>query len=263
MEIHEQTETFIKKGNDIVFDHTKIIFKQNEDEYFYATTTNRLVTSVIDLSRLSLVRITTGDIWPEYQSQLTQFTAPLRSNAYYLKEPCLLYYGDSPSPSKLSEQLLHEAEICEFLRSHPHPNVAQYLGCVVKSGRIKGLCFQSYPMTLLERLEEAMPVDTGRCLRGIQRGVEHLHGLGIIHNDLKPSNIMMNGDEPVIIDFDSATREGEPLCGKAGTPGWAMMGSDYAKCENDTYSLSKIRDFLVEGKCDREDIRHLEKLRFI
>lgn len=73
-----------------------------------------------------------------------------------------------------------------------------------------------------------------------------MHALGLIHNDLNPSNIMMNGDSPVIIDFDSCKREGEKLGLKLGTFSWAMEGVDYATPQNNYFGLSKIREALVE-----------------
>ena len=73
-----------------------------------------------------------------------------------------------------------------------------------------------------------------------------MHALGLIHNDLNPSNIMINGDSPVTIDFDSCKREGEKLGLKLGTFGWAMEGVDYATPQNDYFGLSKIREALVE-----------------
>jgi len=41
-------------------------------------------------------------------------------------------------------------------------------------------------------------------LEGIASGVGHMHSLGLIHNDIDPSNIMITEDDsPVVIDFDS------------------------------------------------------------
>jgi serine/threonine-protein kinase len=37
--------------------------------------------------------------------------------------------------------------------------------------------------------------------RGICEGVKVLHGLGVVHRDLKPQNILMKGGKPVIADF--------------------------------------------------------------
>ena len=75
-----------------------------------------------------------------------------------------------------------------------------------------------------------------------------MHALGLIHNDLNPSNIMMNGDSPVTIDFDSCKREGEKLGLKLGTFGWAMEGVVYATPQNDYFGLSKIRGILMGGE---------------
>ncbi len=163
-----------------------------------------------------------------------------------MKQPSLLHYGDTAASLHLNTQLLNEVEICEILRRHPHPNNAHYLGCVVKDGRVRGLCFVKYPATLRQKLKDGTPFDKDLCLLGIQEGVDHLHGLGLIHNDLKPSNIMMDGDKSIIIDFDSCKREGDRLGPKAGTVSWAKDGSGFARRENDFYSISKIRESLLE-----------------
>ncbi|KXG49909.1 uncharacterized protein PGRI_058770 [Penicillium griseofulvum] len=59
---------------------------------------------------------------------------------------------------------------------------------------------------------------------------------------------MMDGERPVIIDFDSCKRKGDELGLKAGTSGWAMEGIIYAKPENDYLCLSKIREFMMGGE---------------
>jgi serine/threonine protein kinase len=59
-------------------------------------------------------------------------------------------------------------------------------------------------MTLADRVKDHdRPLDADKCWNGIKDGVEHLHSLGIIHNDLNPRNVMLDSeDTPVIIDFD-------------------------------------------------------------
>lgn len=71
-----------------------------------------------------------------------------------------------------------------------------------------------------------------------------MHQLGLIHNDLNPTNIMMDGDTPVVIDFDSCKREGDRLGSKVGTPGWALEDEKYARWANDLHSLEKMREAL-------------------
>jgi len=141
--------------------------------------------------------------------------------------------------------LLEEAQICELLRKHPHPNVAQYLGCVVRTAtnQIMGLCFVRYEMTLADRLnDQHCPLNRDVCLSGIELGLKHLDSLGLIHNDVNPCNIMFQADDiPVIIDFDSCQREGDKLL-KGGTWGWSDETTRFASRGNDYYGLKKIQE---------------------
>jgi hypothetical protein len=79
---------------------------------------------------MDLIQIPIDDIWPVYHPKFTQAPNPLPPNSY-VKQPSLLYYGDTAASFKLSSQLLNEAEACEILINHPHPNIAQYIGCIV------------------------------------------------------------------------------------------------------------------------------------
>lgn len=60
--------------------------------------------------------------------------------------------------------------------------------------------------------------DYSDVLAGVERGIRHLPGLGWVHNDINPSNIMLDGDEGVVIDFGLCSRVGESLRG-----GWAHV----------------------------------------
>ena len=148
----------------------------------------------------------------------------------------------------MSSLLLHEAEVCEILRASPHPNIAQYLGCIVENDGIMGLCFVKYGMNLYERVtKDSRHFDTNLILRGIQEGIWHLHSLGLIHCDINPANIVVDGYTLVIVDFDSCPPNGEKLGIKGGTPGWTREDFEFARPENDEYGLTKIRDFLLQA----------------
>lgn len=147
-----------------------------------------------------------------------------------------------------SNILLEEAQICEILRKNPHPNIVEYLGCVVHANRISGLCLVKYNATLATLVKQ-MPhkIDQiGRIslLSGIEAGIRHLHKLGLVHNDVNPSNIMIDAEDvPRIIDFNSCQELGQPLH-SGGTLGWFKEGAKFSEAENDNYALSKIRDYL-------------------
>ena len=245
MIVYQQSQAFVEKDGDLEFDFTKLIIRGENQNYFYATTKERLgASSTVDLEDLQLIAIPNENIWPYFSDQFLRAPEPLPPNCY-IKEPSLLEYGDTPVSLQISAQTLQEVKVCELLRKHPHPNVARYLGCVVEEGRIKGLCFMQYKMTLAKRLRIAAPFDRKLCLAGIEKGIQHLHSIGIVHNDINPSNIMVDElDHPVLIDFDSCRRKGQKLGLKAGTWGWSIEGSEYAQFQNDLYSLSKLQEFM-------------------
>lgn len=199
----------MEQDGDLIFDQTKLILRE-DDEYFYARA-NRHVSSPADISQLKINKILTQNVWPPMDSRYTPAPDPLPPNSY-IKEPSLLCYGDTPAALEPGRQLLAEVEVCEVLRRNPHPNIAQYLGCITKNSRITGLCFVKYSMNLSQRLRKATPFDRVLCLQGIESGIKHMHTLGLIHNDINPSTVMRDGrDNPVIIDFDSCQREGAQL----------------------------------------------------
>lgn len=113
-------------------------------------------------------------------------------------------------------------------------------------GRIKGLCLAKYEKTLADCLKSQDPkLDPEKCLSGIRSGIEHLHELGLVHNDINPTNIMFRLDyTPVIIDFDSCEKEGSVPEFKTGTPGWDDMDATTARRENDLGALEKLTNAL-------------------
>jgi len=120
---------------------------------------------------------------------------------------------------------------------------------VVDEGRITGLCFVKYDMTLSQRVSKAShPFNAGYFFQCIQEGIRHLHSLDLIHCYLNPTNILMWGETAVIGDFDSCRKKGEKLGLKAGTIGWTSDKFKYALPENDQYGLSLIEEFLFEAK---------------
>ena len=176
---------------------------------------------------------------------LVEAPNPIPSNCY-VKRLSLLGYEEFRHRYKLSDMLIHEAEVCQSLSQCPHPNIAEYYGTVVENDRIVGLCFPKYSINLAERIQDtSRPLDKKRCIDGIRSGIQRMHSLGFIHNDINPYNVMFDDDDiPVIIDFDSCQNEGDELGLKAGTPGWSDVNSKMSVAENDYYGLRKIEDLL-------------------
>ncbi|KAF1346335.1 hypothetical protein EJ07DRAFT_144752 [Lizonia empirigonia] len=246
MEIYEKGEIFVEKDGEYVFDHSKIIIHGDNDEFYYAKIDKSIFGSPqIDIDGLNMNRIPADHVWPLAEPIFTRAPNPLPSGCY-LKRPSLLYYEGASDSSDYSRQILSEVEACEVFRLCPHPNIARYLGCVVKDGRIRGLCFVKYPVTLSQMLKDGTHLQSSICLSGIEAGVRHMHDLGFVHNDLNPSNIMMDGENPIIIDFDSCKRVGDRLGSKTGTFGRALVEEECARRENDLHSLSEIQAALTK-----------------
>lgn len=73
-----------------------------------------------------------------------------------------------------------------------------------------------------------------------------MHGLGLVHNDINPSNIMFDLDDtPVIIDFDSCLPNGTALGTTKRTYGWYNPGVETSIFENDLLALHKIKKWLT------------------
>ncbi|KAL9095840.1 MAG: hypothetical protein Q9165_001837 [Trypethelium subeluteriae] len=246
MEVVEHSEAFVDKDGDLTFSHTKVILRRR-NEFYYAITDRRFHRpSEIDPHTLECIPIPIEKFRPLFPPNFTQ--APqLSPQSFYIKQPSLLYYGDSPASTELSTLIMHEAEMCEILRKSPHRNIVEYHGCLVDDGRITGLCFMKYGFNLMELVKDARSFDRALCLKSVRLGIEHLHSLGMIHCDINPTNILSNGTDFVIGDFDSCTVEGEELGLKAGTRGWTRDDCETAKQEIDLYGLSLIEQFLHQS----------------
>lgn len=151
--------------------------------------------------------------------------------------------GDSNRPSDI---LVTETRTCEILKKPPHPNLAQYLGCIYQGDRITALCFTKYETTLDAKLNNGQSIDREIFCSGIKRGLEHLHGLGFSHNDINPHSITFKSDgTSVIIDFDSCQVIGEKLMKGGGREDQIYSAADP---ENDWTGLGKIKEMIDREK---------------
>jgi len=125
----------------------------------------------------------------------------------------------------LTGRFLREARI---LASFSHPNIVP----VHRAGEADGLAY--YVMdylegeTLARRLQRGPlpPAEVERCAAGLLGALEAVHARGVVHRDVKPSNLFLVGDRAVLSDFgiSKATRpEASQLTEPGhivGTPGY-------------------------------------------
>ncbi len=117
----------------------------------------------------------------------------------------------------------------QALRRLDHPSIIKYLEFfTVEEGKATWVVYNFYPgeplIDLMEQFHKGMPEDFAlEVFKQILKGIEYSHSKGVIHRDLKASNILINLDENsvVIIDFGLATTVEEragTMDVSAGTP---------------------------------------------
>ncbi|KOS41436.1 hypothetical protein ACN38_g7685 [Penicillium nordicum] len=265
MYVLEYSEDFGGHADDFAFQKTIIVYEMSGS--IYRAYSRKRYTSKEEIQfgdLFSTNKIQGALIFPEFSDKFTKAEKPSDCSTWYLKKPSLSPY--SPQyPALIRETWIEEVKTCELLKKNPHPNIAQYHGCaVVDDGSIRGIYFTKYDETLMARVNSARrnkidfayerhQADRGevdRWVEGIARGLKHLHGLGIIHNDINPCNIMFQGDTPVIIDFDSARPHGHDLSLVKRTHGWHDERAKAALPMNDLAALLEIQLWLL-GEVDQ------------
>ena len=235
-------------GDDLTFSHT-VLIATDMGNALYGRMACRENNIDPNLVASALAVIPPAHIYPEYAEDFTKAPVALNVNTFFIKRPSYICYGEENEQGNIAKLLLEEAKVYERLTKEPHPNITKYHGCVVRDGRIVGLALKRYHRTLLERMRNSEGQLNGiiclKYMEGIKAGVDHIHSLGLAHNDLNPSNIMFakGDDTPVIIDFDACRPENAALA-KGGTPGWSEGTLEKSTRDNDSRMLALIQRYL-------------------
>lgn len=210
----------------------------------------KFIKDLIELETLECFLIPTKFYRPQYDLSLTIAPEKMFKDCYIKRT--MLSFEPNKQDDTSAEIILGEAKVCETLIRNPHENVAKYWGCSVVDNQIRGLIFEKYAMTLHQHVEASYPINIENCMRDIECGILHLHSLGINHNDINPSNIMMDAsDNPILIDFDSSCSSGKVIV-KGGQPDWSPEDLKYSCQANDYYGLFKIQQWLYREMNERE-----------
>ena len=241
----EVTESETEDGP-MVFVFTSFSYIDANDVAYYGEARIRKKAISLQLFQDSLKPVPDEDIYPTAPSNITIASLPA-TTPVYIKRPRLTNYDATKGKDLLARLLLQETETMELLKDHPHANIVRYHGTIVKRGRIVGLVLDRYCQTLERRLKESERIfDADLCFKSITSAVDHLHLLGLAHNDLCPMNIMVDeNDESFLIDFGSCRPFGDELI-TGGTPGWMEDYFNTSRKGHDQFSLAKIQSWLAE-----------------
>jgi formylglycine-generating enzyme required for sulfatase activity len=155
-----------------------------------------------------------------------------------------------------SERFLREARSAAQIR---HPNVMTIHHVMAQDGQMR-IVMEYLPRSLEDELHEKGPLgwrEATSAVRDAAAGLAAAHGLGIIHRDVKPSNLMRGpGGEVKLVDFgvckisDSVieqTRTGQIIGSPAYMSPEQCRGAK-ADARSDIYSLACTYYALLTGK---------------
>ena len=113
---------------------------------------------------------------------------------------------------------------------------------------------QGDTLDLLLKSGPCSPRETRRIARQLCQALWALHALGAVHRDVKPENIILRGQEAVLIDFDAARvykPERQSDTQVLGTTGFAapeQYGLSQTDGRSDIYSLGILINVMLTGE---------------
>ncbi|KAL6803502.1 kinase-like domain-containing protein [Trichoderma sp. SZMC 28012] len=235
-------------GEDIPW--TSFAIVDSDDNAYYGVKERMRVNELtVDIVKDNLQPVPDEEIYPGFP--MTGLTAaPDDYSGRYVKRTAWADYEEVKGTTFLARLMLQEAHTMEFLSQRPHPNIVNYYGCQIKRDRITGLVLETFSLEHDLGFAAQRPelfkglVDKNRIMSGLRAAVDHLHAIGLAHNDINPANIMLGEEgEPKLIDFGSCQPIGHHLM-SCGTPGWYKDMFHLSDAAHDDYSLELLGPWL-------------------
>jgi len=148
------------------------------------------------------------------------------------------------------------SEVYQKLRDCSCPNLPAVLETAVRGE--ENLVLEEYIEgdTLSLLLKDALfsPKETRRIALQVCRALWCLHSMDAVHRDIKPGNIILRGDEAVLIDFDAArfykpgTDTDTVVLGTTGFAAPEQYGISQSDIRTDIYAMGILINVMLTGK---------------
>lgn len=156
-----------------------------------------------------------------------------------------------------------EREALMLIRAKGHPNIVDFRGLFrlreEEEGAIRVvLCSDLAPCgdVLSRVVKEGMMLESEArpLVKGVLKALAHIHGIGIIHRDIKAENILLRApDFAVLADFGLATltTDEEQMTRRCGSPGYiapeVCVGRQYGP-KVDVFGLGVVLYFILSKR---------------
>jgi len=167
-----------------------------------------------------------------------------------------VWVADGPSGRvalKIARTPDHRAALAKEAAVHglgPHPNLVPLLEAAPDHS---WLALELVEGPTIDVWAQHQTIDTivQAALRLLD-ALEHLHGHGVIHGDVKPSNVLVGEDGiPRLIDLGIASKQGEASPGFRGTLGYAapeLLRGEAPTFGTDVYGLGALLYSCITGR---------------
>lgn len=162
-----------------------------------------------------------------------------------------------------------DREVALLRESDEHAHVIRYF-CTEKDAQFRYIALELCSGTLQEYIENrqfqcSVDLSSITIMMQAMKGIQHLHSLGIVHRDVKPSNILISvpnkiGQQKIVMsDFGLCKKLVGGRCsfsqrsGMAGTDGWIapeMILTDQYRMTRavDIFSMGCVYYYILSGK---------------